>query len=132
MTDNRTTDLKPCPFCGGEAEIIQRKVHHSDWFGKNYRTMYRAKCKSCGAAVGKLAACEYYRDESTGDEWGAIVDWNARAERTCRPTEEYCCQCGQDLVLCDMGIGQNGGAVELDPPILFNYCPSCGAKVVGE
>ena len=125
MTDNRTTDLKPCPFCGGEAEIIQRKVHHSDWFGKNYRTMYRAKCKSCGAAVGKLAACEYYRDESTGDEWGAIVDWNARAERTCervlyKPTGVFVCsECGA------------GMPKQLDKYCYLNYCPNCGCRVIG-
>lgn len=47
----------------------------------------------------------------------------------CEPTEEYECPCGQDLVSCDIGIGPNGGAVELDPPILFNYCPNCGRRV---
>lgn len=50
---------------------------------------------------------------------------------TCKPTEEdYCPICGKDLVKCNVGIGELGGAVELDPPIYHNYCPSCGAKVV--
>ena len=132
-------ELKPCPFCGGEAEIRTRKVHHSDWFGKNYRAMYRARCKSCGATVGKLAACEYHRDERTGSEWGAIVEWNARAERTCKPQGEWervsqtqeirhvYCECGEYF-----------GADERDSfpfaietkAYLPNYCPNCGAKVV--
>ena len=48
----------------------------------------------------------------------------------CEPTEEYTCNvCGQDLVACDIGVGANGGAIELDPPILFNYCPNCGKAV---
>ena len=118
------TDLKQCPFCGGEAEIRTRKVHHSDWFGKNYRTMYRARCKSCGATVGKLAACEYHRDERTGREWGAIVEWNARAERTCELyRDEFgvwnCKACGEAL----------DSWYDSWAP---NYCPNCGAKVVGE
>lgn len=37
------TELKPCPFCGNEAEI------HS-WYIKGVanRLHYRARCKSCG------------------------------------------------------------------------------------
>lgn len=47
----------------------------------------------------------------------------------CEPTEEHACNvCGQDLVACDVGV-RNGGAFELDPPILFNFCPTCGARV---
>ena len=50
--------------------------------------------------------------------------------RECEPTEEYACSaCGQDLVAYDVGVGANGGAIELDPPILFNYCPNCGRRV---
>lgn len=50
---------------------------------------------------------------------------------TCKPTEEDCCPiCGEDLVKCNVGIGELGGAVELDPPIYHNYCPNCGRKVI--
>ena len=49
---------------------------------------------------------------------------------TCEPDEAgYCPYCGEDLVRCDVGIGEGGGAVELDPPIYYNYCPNCGARV---
>lgn len=66
-----------------------------------------------------------------GARWQAIADeLNSRAERTCKPTEEDCCPyCGEDLVRCNVGIGEGGGAIELDPPIYHNYCPNCGRKV---
>ena len=66
-------------------------------------------------------------------DWQAIADeLNARAERTCEPTEEWCCDhCGADLIECNVGVAAGGGAYELDPPILVNYCPNCGARVIG-
>lgn len=60
-------------------------------------------------------------------------DWNSRAERTCEPDEEGCCNnCGFDLVFTDVGVYADGGAYELDPPIYHKYCPNCGARRVGE
>ena len=69
--------LKPCPFCGGEPEIRERKVHHTDWFGKDYRLMYRVRCTKCGAAIGGYSPVLFHRD-SNGIEHGAGVDWNTR------------------------------------------------------
>ena len=65
-------------------------------------------------------------------DWQAIADeLNAMLRNgECEPTEEHACSaCGQDLVACNVGVGPNGGAIELDPPILFNYCPNCGKAV---
>ena len=77
---NEETTLLPCPFCGGEAEIRERKVHiKHGWFGKDYRLMYQAKCTKCGATVGKYQPCLIHRNERTGEEHGAIATWNTRA-----------------------------------------------------
>ena len=102
-------ELKPCPFCGGEAKV----------------TEYNGGFVAIGCSNGKchmhphtfcLPSVEY-----------ATEVWNRRAERTCRmeyneqwshdeyyPTECYnCSECGH--MTCD-GVP--------------TFCPNCGAKVV--
>lgn len=65
--------LKPCPFCGGEA-VIQR-------FGAHPSLPFRIIC-SCGAEIrgGK--------GESVAD---GVERWNRRAGRTCRQVMEVEC-----------------------------------------
>lgn len=95
------TELKPCPFCGGEAS---KRLF--------YGTRYGVYCDECDARVGGLF----------GTEAEAVEAWNTRAERTCYPSENLygflmcCSECGRSLK--DIG------------GTLFNYCPNCGAKVV--
>lgn len=44
MTDNRTTELLPCPFCGGEVcETSPEEYNDKYW---------RIMCASCGARMG--------------------------------------------------------------------------------
>lgn len=96
------TELKPCPFCGGEAS---KRLF--------YKGKYRVHCNACDAYSGDVYATEAE----------AIKAWNTRAERTCQmvqiaPTISegimQCSECG----------------VYLNEPADVNYCPSCGAKVV--
>ena len=116
------SELLPCPFCGGEAVF-----HDSLRPPETYPC--RVYCDNCWAEVGGYST-----------EAEAIAAWNARtddynraaeywqrmyeqtfAERTCYDTGEnewhfVCSACGYE---------QNGYEC-------WNYCPSCGAKVVGE
>jgi len=59
MTDHT---LLPCPFCGGEAELL--KGAPGLYSAENH--LYHAKCQSCGAS-----AYDHGRD-------GAIAAWNRR------------------------------------------------------
>ena len=59
MTDNRTSELLPCPFCGGEAE-----AHVYGATGQ-----WGVKCP-CGAETNRIV---YTEDE-------AIEVWNRRSE----------------------------------------------------
>lgn len=123
MTDNRTTERL-------RALLDERGVEWSDranaW---TYETHWKG-------ADGK-PVCASQRSDGIGD---LVLKQHVIPEQaiaatlgrgTCKPTEGDCCPiCGEDLVKCNVGIGELGGAVELDPPIYHNYCPNCGAKVV--
>ena len=97
-------ELKPCPFCGGEASI----------FGDESTDTWNVFCGNglCPAEPG-TAICFSERE--------AIEAWNTRAERTCHNADDrkvfwfICSECGGTRKLAHM---------------VGNYCPYCGAKVV--
>lgn len=69
-------ELKPCPFCGGEAELR--------FFNNGPSFSYRVECLNCTGMVGRRF--EEYSTNRTfwfGIKQEAIDAWNTRAERTC-------------------------------------------------
>ena len=108
--------LRPCPFCGGEAEIV-----------RNSSGSYFVRCadKQC-AAKTRI----YHENEN-----GARLAWNRRAERTCRivpmdaagdppyrtgnwilnSLSDGCSECGYPFDTLNSGTP--------------NFCPNCGARV---
>ena len=84
-------------------------------------------------SIGAVVYCE---DLGSGLEirWHTITPEQAVAATLgrgeCEPDEEgNCSNCGADLVFTNIGVGSEGGAYELDPPIFHNYCPNCGRQV---
>lgn len=112
------TELLPCPFCGGEAS---RRLF--------YGARYGVYCDECDARVGGLFNTEAEAIEAwntrTDDYERAAEYWQRMyaqtfAERTCHDTGEnewhfVCSACGYE---------QNGYEC-------WNYCPNCGARVIG-
>lgn len=49
------TELKPCPFCGGEAEVL-----HYETFTINFSSVYKyyVSCKKCNANTDLKASIE--------------------------------------------------------------------------
>lgn len=102
------SELKPCPFCGGEARF------------KVWGNVAGVECDRCG--IGTHTACI--------DEYQNAIDaWNTRAERTCKnvhkppkattfwPSPHFkCSECGCVHVSMDY----------------VYYCPNCGAKVIDD
>lgn len=113
-------DLKPCPFCGGEA-----KVHKADVpFYRMHKEGWYVMChgRECCADLG--FGGEDYQGTSGmfGTEAEAIEAWNTRHERTCRnvaENKEKWFICGECLYECSR-------------PTMVKFCFNCGARVVKE
>lgn len=99
-------ELKPCPFCGGEA--IDCEIETGNWrIGCN-----NARCR------GDWFASKFYPTKSA-----AIEAWNTRAERTCRIKEDDDTGCFLTCSEC--------GAIQPEEWTVY-YCWCCGARVVEE
>lgn len=120
-------ELKPCPFCGGEATLNIAPYIGGAGFG------YIVECDKCWSKTG------YYSQKAE-----AVAAWNSRAtlgSGTREPnwvlqgktqTQEFwrceCGNCGHEFGVetresfpLKMTIGK------VDVP---NYCPNCGRRVV--
>lgn len=131
--------LKPCPFCGGEAEMFAGEYRDGGCVA-NYAYV---RCKRCGTRTYE------FREHMTSDEvmgYAAEV-WNERAERTCRVvTKERRFSKTQTLVTKSCSAcGHAFGSEEVRPILpgldetmvlesvdVPSYCPHCGARVVEE
>lgn len=60
------TDLKPCPFCGGDAWLYDYEAKYGDLPPKSRAP----QCKSCGASLGYLTTPAK-----------AIAAWNRRPRK---------------------------------------------------
>lgn len=107
-------ELKPCPFCGGEAHIAERLTYGGKLYGA---------CCSGTLCPGSepFPWCLDYED--------AADAWNRRAERTCRMVrarwDDGECVWGCRCTAC-------GDRFTYETGTTWRYCPACGAKVLGE
>ena len=75
MTENANI-LKPCPFCGGEAEMHIGRAEFND---------VEIECTGCGATGGSFNVqwrSDYNNEEQNHNATSAIQHWNTRKEET--------------------------------------------------
>lgn len=75
----KETELKPCPFCGGKAEIKRGKIYLDDYV--------QAHCTKCGASIPKtlidhlVYICgKHVRFSEEHAIKKTTNDWNRRAD----------------------------------------------------
>ena len=137
MSDNRTTELLPCPFCGGEAKLSHYETFDND--------EWAVECM--GVCEIQPATCLFFTKEQAIEAWNTRTPEQAIAATlgsgTCRNVHKewekssfagactsFCCsECGAHYVDCEC---YYAGLADADEEqIRTNYCPNCGAKVIG-
>ena len=120
------SELLPCPFCGGEAEMLTAESMNGGY-------LFGIMCNDC-CSRGDVYDTEAEAIEAWNTRYEPMMDAipmteeNMRKygwvkERTCRvEIDEYgcypCSSCGVDIPSRFVGS--------------IDYCPWCGAKVVSE
>ncbi len=116
--------LKPCPFCGGEAEVRYSEL---SW-------KFVVRCTDCGA-MGRQWFAGKFGEECAIDSWNNRAG-NNRARHTCRNTSDWvfeCSVCGAETVADSCGEFSPDVRVIVDgEECEVKFCPNCGARVVSE
>lgn len=116
-------ELKPCPFCGGEAETheVGFPYHYWDIYCDGECFDHFCEKPTEAEAISAWNTRAYDDGEPMTEENMARHGW--KRERTCKDVNGggytfVCSECTYEL---HMSFGWH-----------FGYCPNCGAKVVSE
>lgn len=123
------TELLPCPFCGGEAELI-KGLHSVD--GDVY-TLYGVSCLYGDSDQAALDGAYGVEHSIFGYffEYQAIEAWNTRAQETCQMTEVFCGTASGVEWVCSACGSTCFVSEPMDTDEKPNYCPNCGRRVMG-
>ena len=119
--------LKPCPFCGGKAEIREYACNEF-----NVEIDHKDGCY--------LEEYSSYLDCFEEEKAAIVAAWNARSEKTCTVTQDFkCSECGNRIGAvrnCEQYTTVDGlkAWMSLDREVcdIPNYCPHRGCKVIME
>ena len=105
-------ELKPCPFCGGEAHFRKVKHHAGVWY---------SVCCDDAECIGHEQGRLYTLRRLAAEAWNKRVDERGECEMKFVYYDLFPC----DSVYRCMKCGTEN-------PYEFKYCPGCGAKVTSE
>ena len=108
------TELKPCPFCGGEARIY--RWQYGEVTGRLV-TKYCVECVECGTELPTKLCSECEAD--------TIAAWDTRTEHCgywMRHDDSDTWECPS----CHACFDLDGGTPKAK---YLNYCPVCGIKL---
>lgn len=118
------SELKPCPFCGGEADFATSLTQMGGYTAG-------VMCMKCFARTDLM-----YADDKDDAKVMAAACWNTRAERTCVPHVEPKTFTGDTepsfyQAICDCGwiVGEDGTPNLSEFEHVDNYCAGCGARI---
>ena len=112
------SELRPCPFCGGEALLRERYIE-----GIANRKHYRRECRHC-----KATFADWYRSIKKANEaWNRRVD----AVPVVHGEWELFDECSNDGVYCSIchKAVYRESAWYKNVHIKSKYCPNCGARM---
>lgn len=105
------TELKPCPFCGGEVEETGGSCN----FGKKIMTL-NVKCRKCGTSVALKTAWNTNAYIEAVEAWNRMVDHLALEAETTQIIDGCCTACGAFMDCCEAAD--------------YKFCPYCAKRVV--
>lgn len=105
-------NLKPCPFCGGEAYYS----YNDSWNG-----CYVA-CFECGAKTTASTGLSYTSERMKAIRIQAIDKWN---KRIFEPKTAVWQQVGAKTIKCS----RCSFEITFAEKSLYKYCPYCGSKM---
>lgn len=123
-------ELKPCPFCGGEAETLT-----ADSMNGGY--LFGIMCNDCRSRgdvydteAEAVAAWNTRSDDykQAAEYWQRMYE-QAFAERTCEEFGSLRIWQECNVWSHELSCGHEVDTLDMEPP---NYCPHCGARVVSE
>lgn len=124
------SDLKPCPFCGGEAEAHEVTFPYHYWDVLCDGECFDHFCEKPTKAEA-IAAWNTRAETATLYEYGFYLNGKKFVpERTCRMTDRgECSECGAYIVRAWTEVHDFNGDMKRIDLRSHNYCPNCGARV---
>ena len=132
------SELKSCPFCGGEAWIRISDAPQ----------ILRVECRRCHVAttsfvadsIGEEEAVEAWNtradyhgfEQAAIDAWQSIKAWNTRHVETCHDKNGFDESLGFECTVCRTMVDSYMQTTYSDKREQLHYCPCCGRKVVDE